>query len=155
MRLDGGRGLVLPERVARVAHEGVVALDAELVRRGVEAEVDGEAVLGEFSGVAGAAVALRHLGGVHQLREHHRRHEVRDHALAGDVRPVLERDALYLIVLHVDLRDLGVVPDVAAQLTDARRRGRRAEAAAGRLGRAGRPRPGGDGALWYILNICA
>src|SRR5699024_7456238 len=53
------------------------------------------------------------------LREHHRRHEVRDHALAGDVRPVLERDALYLIVLHVDLRDLGVVPDVAALLPDA------------------------------------
>ena len=56
---------------------------------------------------------------VHHAVEHHMGHQVGDHAVAGNVSAVGQHHAVYGTAAHIDLFDLGVVPDVAAQLADA------------------------------------
>ena len=99
-----------------VAKEGVVALQAELLGRSVQAHVYGQRRLRQLLCIQHASVALRNLVLIHHAVKHHAGHQVGHNPLTGYVLARGELHAADLPGLDVYPGHFGVVPDIPAHV---------------------------------------
>ena len=118
MRLDAVAGEVLLVVVRVAAQEGVIALETQLLGGGVQTEADDEGRLRDLLGVHQLEIAFGDLAVLDHAVKDYVGHEIGDDPFARDIGPVGELDAVHLFVTDVDLFDLGIVPEVAAELPD-------------------------------------
>ena len=112
--------VVLLDGIGGVINKVVVAGDAQLLRRAVEAQEQGEAAAGKLPAVGGPDHLLGHGLLLQHLAKHQMGGAVGDDVASLDHLAVGELHAADLAaVIGQDLFGLGVVPNIAAQLPDA------------------------------------
>ena len=116
--LDAVGGEILLTVVRRMAHEGVVILQSQLLGGGVQPEINRERGLGKLLRVHHLQIALRNLRGINHAVEHHMRHQVRDDPFTRKILAGLQLYAAHSVVSDINPADFCVVPHISAQLPD-------------------------------------